>query len=180
VVGGGDSALDWVLALKDYAAELLLIHRREDFRAHERTVAQLHSAAEAGELEFRAHWEVREIRGEDAVSSAVIFDNRSSEVEELEVDAVLTFLGFKPDLGPMESWGLELEGNRIVVNRLMETNIPGVFGAGDLVGYEGKLDLIATGFAEAATAVNNAVQFVDPKARKSAGHSTGLKVFKNA
>jgi len=180
MVGGGDSALDWVLALKDVAAELLLIHRREGFRAHERTVAQLHAAAEAGEVEFRACWEVKEIRGEGSVNSVVIFDNRSSDEMELEVDSVLTFLGFKPDLGPMAHWGLELEGNRLVVNRLMETNIPGVFGAGDLVGYEGKLDLIATGFAEAATAVNNAVQFVDPKARKSAGHSTGLKVFKTS
>ena len=180
MVGGGDSALDWVLALKDVAAELLLIHRREGFRAHERTVAQLHAAAEAGELEFRACWEVKEIRGEGSVNSVVIFDNRSSDEMELEVDSVLTFLGFKPDLGPKAHWGLELEGNRLVVNRLMETNIPGVFGAGDLVAYEGKLDLIATGFAEAATAVNNAVQFVDPKARKSAGHSTGLKVFKTS
>ena len=114
------------------------------------------------------------------MKSAVIFDNRSSDEMELEVDSVLTFLGFKPDLGPLAGWGLELEGNRLVVNRLMETNLPGVFGAGDLVGYEGKLDLIATGFAEAATAVNNAVQFVDPTARKSAGHSTGLKVFKTS
>lgn len=180
MVGGGDSALDWVLALKDVAAELLLIHRREGFRAHERTVAQLRSAADAGELEFRAFWEVKEIRGEGSVNSVVIFDNRSSEEMELEVDSVLTFLGFKPDLGPMAKWGLELEGNRLVVNRLMETNLPGIFGAGDLVGYEGKLDLIATGFAEAATAVNNAVRFVDPNARKSAGHSTGLKVFKTS
>ena len=86
MVGGGDSALDWVLALKDVAAELLLIHRREGFRAHERTVAQLHAAAEAGELEFRACWEVKEIRGEGSVNSVVIFDNRSSDEMELEVD----------------------------------------------------------------------------------------------
>ena len=180
IVGGGDSALDWALALKDVAAKLLLIHRRDAFRAHERTVAQLQAAVEAGELELRAFHEVKEIRGEGSVRSAVLFDNQSRDVMELEVDAILTFLGFKPDLGPLADWGLELEGNRVVVNRLMETNLPGVFAAGDLVKYEGKLDLIATGFAEAATAVNNAVQFVDPKARKSAGHSTSLKVFKNS
>jgi thioredoxin reductase len=179
MVGGGDSALDWALALKDVAAELRLIHRRDGFRAHERTVAQLHAAADAGELDFRPFYEVREIRGGESVESVVIFDNKSGEETTMEVDAVLTFLGFKPDLGPLEGWGLELEGNRVVVDRLMGTNLPGVYGAGDLVSYEGKLDLIATGFAEAATAVNSAVQFVDPSARKTAGHSTSLKVFKN-
>jgi thioredoxin reductase (NADPH) len=179
MVGGGDAALDWALALKNVAAELRLIHRRDGFRAHERTVAQLHAAAEAGELDFRSFHEVREIRGGEAVQSAIIFDNKSGEETAMEVDVVLTFLGFKPDLGPMAEWGLELDGNRVVVDRLMGTNLPGVYGAGDLVRYEGKLDLIATGFAEAAIAVNSAVQFVDPSARKTAGHSTSLKVFKN-
>jgi thioredoxin reductase len=179
MVGGGDSALDWALALKDVVSELCLVHRRDGFRAHERTVAQIHQAADAGELDFRPFYEVREIRGGDSVESVVIFDNKSGDETTLEVDAILTFLGFKPDLGPMGEWGLELEGNRVVVDRLMGTNLPGVYGAGDLVSYEGKLDLIATGFAEAATAVNSAVQFVDPSARKTAGHSTSLKVFKN-
>jgi thioredoxin reductase (NADPH) len=180
LVGGGDSALDWALALKDVAEDLLLVHRRERFRALERTVAALHSAAAAGELSFRAFHEVGEIRGDKSVETVTIFDNRSQAQEEVAVDAVLTFLGFKPDLGPIGDWGLELNGNRIVVNRLMETNLPGVFAAGDLVDYVGKLDLIATGFAEAATAVNSAVQFVDPSARSSAGHSTNLKVFRKS
>jgi len=180
MVGGGDSALDWALALKEVTASLLLVHRRDGFRAHERTVALLHQAQEAGELSFRTFHEVKEIRGGEVVDAAVIFDNRSGEEKRLDVDAVLTFLGFKPDLGPIGTWGLGLKGNRVVVNRMMETNLPGVFGAGDIVDYEGKLDLIATGFAEAATAVNSAVQIVDPTARKSAGHSTSLKVFKNS
>jgi thioredoxin reductase len=162
------------------ASELLLIHRRGAFRALERSVARLQAASEAGELSFRDHHEVREIGGSGRVESVVIFDNRSGEETGLQVDAVLTFLGFKPDLGPMKRWGLNLEGNRVVVDHLMRTNLPGVFAVGDMVDYEGKLDLIATGFAEAATAVNNAVRFVDPKARKSAGHSTGLKVFKTS
>lgn len=180
LVGGGDSALDWALALKDVTSSLLLVHRRDAFRAHERTLALLHQAREAGELSFRTFHEVKEIRGREVVNSAVIFDNRSGEETRLDVDAVLTFLGFKPDLGPISTFGLDLKGNRVVVNGLMETNVPGVFGAGDIVAYEGKVDLIATGFAEAATAVNSAVQIVDPTARKSAGHSTSLKVFKNS
>ena len=179
LVGGGDSAVDWARALKDVAEDLLLIHRRDAFRAHEKSVADLHTAADAGELTIRAFHEVREIRGTETVESVIVFDNRTGEEEELPVDGVLTFLGFKPDLGPITDWGLELAGHRLVVNRLMETNLPGVFGAGDMVDYEGKLDLIATGFAEAAVAVNSAVHFLDPGARSSAGHSTNLKIFKN-
>jgi thioredoxin reductase (NADPH) len=95
------------------------------------------------------------------------------------VDSVLTFLGFKPDLGHMRSWGLELNGNRVVVDRLMRTNLPMVYAAGDMVEYEGKLDLIAMGFAEAAIAVNHAVRVMDPKARANPGHSTNLKIFKD-
>jgi thioredoxin reductase (NADPH) len=97
----------------------------------------------------------------------------------LEADAVLTFLGFKPDLGPIKGWGLALDKNRIIVNQLMETSIAGVYAAGDVVGYPGKMDLIATGFAEAAIAVNNAVHYMDPSARVNPGHSTALAVFRD-
>ena len=180
LVGGGDSAVDWALALKDVVSELRLIHRRGVFRALERSVAQLQNASQVGELSFRDHHEVREIRGSDRVEAAVIFDNRSGQETVLEVDAVLTFLGFKPDLGPMKRWGLDLDGNRVVVDGLMRTNLPGVFAVGDMVAYEGKLDLIATGFSEAAVAVNQAVRLVDPKARVNPGHSTNMKVFKDS
>ncbi len=180
VVGGGDSALDWALALKDLTRELFLIHRREGFRALELSVARLQAASEAGELTWKPFHEVKEVRGREGVESVVVFDNRTGEETELEVDAVFTFLGFKPDLGPLKDWGLELEGSRVVVGRLMETNLPGVFAAGDMVVYEGKLDLIATGFAEAAIAVNNAVHLLDPRARVNPGHSTNLKIFKQS
>jgi len=178
IVGGGDSALDWTLAVKDIAAETLLIHRRGGFRAVERSVAELRVASEAGELSFRDHHEVKEIRGNAQVESVTIADNRTGEETALEVDAILTFLGFKPDLGPIKGWGLELEGNRVVVDRLMRTNLPNVFAVGDMVTYDGKLDLIATGFAEAAIAVNQAVRVLDPKARLNPGHSTNLKIFR--
>ncbi len=179
LVGGGDSAVDWALTLMDVASQLLLIHRRDGFRAHERSVAELRAASDAGRLSLRAFHEVREDPGTEGVESVVIFDNRSEEETVLEVDAVLTFLGFKPDLGPIKGWGLELHGHRVVVNHLMETNLPGIYAAGDMVEYEGKLDLIATGFAEAAVAVNNAVHRVDPKARVNPGHSTSMKIFKD-
>jgi thioredoxin reductase len=178
VVGGGDSAVDWALALKDVASEVTLIHRRGALRAMERSVAELRVASEAGELAFREHHEVREIKGTDRVKKAVIFDNRSGEETVLKIDTVLTFLGFKPDLGPMKGWGLALKGNRAVVDQKMRTNLRGVFAVGDMVDYEGKMDLIATGFAEAAVAVNQAVLLIDPDARVNPGHSTNLKIFK--
>jgi thioredoxin reductase (NADPH) len=179
LVGGGDSAFDWALILKDIAAELTMIHRRDGFRAHAASIQQLHDSAAAGEMDLRTFWEVRELHGSGSVSGATIFDNRTHEDERLEVDAVLCFLGFKPDLGPIKSWGLDLEKNRVKVSQLMETSVPGIYGAGDIVDYPGKMDLIATGYAEAAIAVNQAVHFIDPDARVSPGHSTNLAVFKD-
>lgn len=178
IIGGGDSALDWALALKDVTRSLVLIHRREGFRAHRRSVRQMEEAVAAGDMELRTYHEVREIHGDDCVRAVTIFDNRTDEDSTIEVDAVLSLIGFRPDLGPIAEWGLELERNSIQVGPLMDTSVPGVFAAGDIVTYPGKLELIATGFAEAAIAVNNAVHFFDPKARVNPGHSTNLKVFK--
>ncbi len=179
IVGGGDSALDWALILKDRAERLVVAHRRDGFRAHEHSVERLFAAEAAGELELRLFHEVAELRGNGVLQEAEIYDNRTQDRTIMEVDACLTFLGFKPDLGPIQSWGVEVEKNRIRVDHLMRTNLPGVFGAGDIVDYEAKLDLIATGFAEAAIAVNNAVRLVDPNARVNPGHSTSMKVFKD-
>ena len=179
IVGGGDSAVDWALSLKDRTRSLTLIHRRQGFRAHAHSMQQLQEAVDAGTIELLLYREVREIHGGACVTGVTIFDNRSDEDTYLEVDAVLSLIGFRPDLGPLAGWGLDLERNTIRVSPTMETNLPGVYAAGDIVTYEGKLELIATGFAEAAIAVNHAVHRIDPKARVNPGHSTNLKVFKN-
>ena len=178
IVGGGDTALDFVIMLKDVADSLTLVHRRDGWRAHEATVTLVEKAAEAEEIDLRTFYEVRAIHGDSSVERVTIFDNRTDKETTLECDAVLSCVGFKPDLGPIKSWGLKVEKNRILVDALMATSVPGVFAAGDVVNYEGKLDLIATGFAEAAVAVNNAVHHVDPTARVNPGHSTSMKVFK--
>src|SRR5690606_28087758 len=108
-----------------------------------------------------------------------IFDNRTGEATYLELDAVLALIGFKPDLGPIGRWGLELARTAIKVNQRLETSIPGVYAAGDIAHYEGKIELIATAFSEAAMAVNHAVHEINPAARYNPGHSTNLKVFKD-
>jgi thioredoxin reductase len=179
IVGGGDSAVDWVLNLRERAARLILIHRRDGFRAHAHSMRLMQAAVEAGAIELLTHREVREIHGESHVTGATIFDNRTGEEAAFELDAVLALIGFKPDLGPIGRWGLALDRNCIRVDHRLETSLPGVFAAGDIATYDGKLELIATGFSEAAMAVNHAVQQLDPKARYSPGHSTNLKVFKD-
>jgi thioredoxin reductase (NADPH) len=179
LVGGGDSAVDWVLGLKGIAREVTLIHRRPEFRAHKATVEQMWAAAKAGEVSVKTPYEVRELVGAGGcVARATIYNNETNQDEHLEVDAVVALLGFKPDLGPIGNWGLELEKNTIKVSQLMQTSIPGVYAAGDVVHYPGKLELIATGYGEAAIAVNNAVHHINPKARVNPGHSTNLKIFK--
>jgi len=179
IVGGGDSAVDWALNLKDRTRRLVLIHRREGFRAHAGSMRQMEAAVEAGQMELITYHEVREVHGDGHVTGVTIFDNRTHTETMLEVDAVLALIGFKPDLGPLANWGLELDRHSVKVDAHMETSIPGVFAAGDIATYEGKLELIATGFAEACVAVNYAAHHVDPRARVNPGHSTNLKVFKD-
>jgi len=177
VVGGGDSALDFVLMLKDVAASMTLVHRRDGWRAHEVTVQRMQEAVALGEVKLHTFHEVREILGENRVEKLTIYENRTDEELSLGCDILLSCLGFKPNLGPVKKWGVEVTKNRITVDQLMRTNIEGIYAAGDIVSYEGKLDLIASGFSEAAIAVNHAVHYVDPSARMNPGHSTNMKVF---
>ncbi len=171
IVGGGDSAVDWALTLKDWAKKVTLIHRRADFRAHESSVAELMITEE---IEKRLWWEIKEVRGDDYVQTAVIFNNQTGEEMTVEVDAVLLNLGFKADLGWIKDWGLIFNKRAIVVDGLMATNLPGVYAAGDIADPQGSvaLTLIATGFAQAVLAVNCAKNYIDPKARIFPGHSS--------
>ena len=172
IVGGGDSAFDWAFNLQEIAGSLMLIHRRTGFRAHEATIQ---AVEEAGKCPIRVHYEVRSVAGNSKLETVTIFDNRTDEEEVHEIDALLINVGFKADLGPIKAWGLEMEKNGIVVNDKMETNLPGVYAAGDVTEHEGKLDLIATGFGEVAVAVNFAKNHIDPTARAFPGHSTEEK-----
>lgn len=172
IVGGGDSACDWAVNLQGIADDLTLIHRREGFRAHEGTVKEI---MESDAIEILTHWEVREARGDGVLEDVTIYDNRTDEELTRDVDALLINIGFKADLGPIKEWGLEMGRRKIFVNDRMETNLPGVYAAGDVTDHEGKLDLIATGFGEVAVAVNFAKTRIDPSARAFPGHSTEEK-----
>ncbi len=170
VVGGGDSALDWALDLLPYARHITLIHRRDVFRAHINSVNKLFDSP----ITVKLFYELKALRGDPDVSEAVVANNKTKEEEILQVDAVLAFLGLVSNLGSISTWGLQLEGDSILVNTRMETNLPGVYAAGDIVEYPGKLKLIVTGFGEAATAVNNAAKYINPEASIFPGHSSTI------
>lgn len=170
VIGGGDSAVDFALMTEPVAESVTLIHRREGFRAHEESLNKL----AASRVHVKTFYELRRIEGNgDWVTKAVIYDNRTQEETVLDVDYVVVGTGFKASLGHMLEWGLEVENKKqFVVNSKGETNIPGVYAAGDVSWYPGKIRLIATGFGEAATAINNAKAYVDPASAAFPGHSS--------
>ncbi|MCL4540185.1 MAG: NAD(P)/FAD-dependent oxidoreductase [Bacteroidetes bacterium] len=171
IVGGGDSAVDWCLNLLDTAKTISLIHRSDKFRAHEESVKELL----ASKIKIMTFHELKSVSGNERLEQAIVYDNRTNEEKELKVDGVILNLGFHADLGPIREWGLHLDRGGIRVNYRMETNIEGIFAAGDVASHPGKLKLISTGFGEVVTAVNFAKNFTDPSARVYPGHSSDLK-----
>jgi len=169
ILGGGDSALDWANMLAPLTAEQTLIHRRDKFRAHEDSVEKMMKT----KTKVMLWHEIKSIEGDDTnVRRATVFDNRTKEETTIEVDAIISNFGFVSNLGPLKEWGLQLEKNSIVVDRLCQTSRSRVFAAGDVCAYDGKLKLIATGFGEAATAVNYGKTLIDPTAKLFPGHSS--------
>jgi len=172
ISGGGDSAVDWALMLEPIAEQVTLIHRRDKFRAHEHSVEKLM----ASRVQVITPTEIAELHGDDRIERVTLAHVKTKETQEIVVDDVIVNFGFVSSLGPIAEWGLEIEGNAIVVDSRMESSIPGIFAAGDITTYPGKLDLIAVGFGEAPTAVNNAKVYIDPEAKLSPGHSSNLKL----
>lgn len=170
VCGGGDSAVDWSLALEPIANSVTLIHRRDRFRAHEASVTELKNS----NVTVLTPFEVAEIIGDgQKINQVLIKEVRGEKTTLLDVHSVIVNFGFITDLGPLKTWGLEIQRNSISVNQQMETNIPGIYSAGDICIYKGKPKLIATGFGEATIAVNQAKLRIDPNARLNV-HSTHL------
>jgi thioredoxin reductase len=167
IVGGGDSAFDWALALQPVAKSVTLVHRRDKFRAHASTVAKVQALS----VDIVVNAQVTKILGGSRVTSTEIVQ-RGAEPRVVPADTVVAALGFTADLGPIAEWGLNLDKRHITVDSTMATNLPRVFAAGDITEYPGKVRLIATGFGEAATAVNNAAIVIDPSAHLFPGHSS--------
>lgn len=169
IVGGGDSAIDWCLMLEPIASSVTLVHRREAFRAHAASVEQVRASG----VEIITNAQVTALEGGNSVEKAVVAVKGEELPRSIACQRVVAALGFTANLGPLREWGLELHDNRhLVVDTTMRTNLSGVFAAGDITDYPGKVRLIAVGFGEVATAVNNAAVHLDPEAQLFPGHST--------
>jgi len=177
IVGGGDSACDWVVNLLEVAQRVSLVHRREGFRAHEATVKQVMDAHAAGHIDLHVPFQIKEITGNGAIESVRLFhsEDESHEVE-LACDAIVLQLGFKTALGPLKDWGFEIEKGAIVVDALFRTSLQRIWACGDIATFEGKLKLIATGYAEAAIAVAQAVHHIRPEMKIQPKYSTNTGV----
>jgi thioredoxin reductase len=177
IIGGGDSACDWVINLLHTAESVALCHRREGFRAHELTVKQITDAAQAGHVDLHVPFQVREVTGNGTIERVRLFhsDDPTHEIE-LDVDAILLQLGFKTALGPLKDWGLQISKGAIVVDTVMKTNLPGVWACGDITTFHGKLKLIATGFAESAIAVAQAIHSIRPDMKIQPKYSTNTGI----
>ncbi|HVX40382.1 MAG TPA: NAD(P)/FAD-dependent oxidoreductase [Gemmatimonadaceae bacterium] len=180
IIGGGDSAFDWGTQLLDRATRVTIVHRSDRFRAHAATVEQYQAAVSGGRADLFTFHELFDIRcesGPDAFTHLELRDVKAKTTRVIDADVVLPMLGFVSDIGPLAEWGLHLEKDEIVVNSMMETGRAGMYAAGDVTTYPGKLKLIATGFAEAAVAVNQAVHWIYPERKVTPGHSSNMKLF---
>ena len=177
IVGGGDSAFDWVVNLLEVADSIALVHRREGFRAHEVTIGQVMQARDAGRVAVHVPYQIKDVQGNGRIEHVTLFHSEDEgDVVELDVDAVLLQLGFKTALGPLKNWGFEVIKGAIAVDPVMKTSLPQVWACGDITTFDGKLKLIATGFSEAAIAVAQAVHSFRPDMKIQPKYSTNTGV----
>lgn len=180
IIGGGDTAFDWGVQLLSRASYVTIVHRSDRFRAHEATVNEYKAAVDAGRASLLTFHELNDVickRAPGQFSHLMLRDVKAKTIHEVEADVVLPMLGFVSDMGVIADWGLTFVKEEIVVNSQMETGQEGIYAAGDITTYPGKLKLIAVGFSEAAIAVNQAVHWIYPEKKVAPGHSSHMAVF---
>ncbi len=170
IFGGGDSAVDWAMMLEPIAKEVNIIHRRDEFRAHGASVDNL----KASTVNVHTPFTPKQLVCDDELISQVIIENKDSEEHIIDVDDVIVNFGFVAKLGAISEFGLDIEKNKISVNPDQSTSIEGVYAIGDIATYEGKADLIITGFGEGPIAVNSAYIHINPEAKAGALHSSSV------
>jgi len=177
IAGGGDSAVDWALALQGIASHIAVVHRRAKFRAAPESAAQLDALAAAGAVEMVIPYQLHGLHGADGVLSAVEVADLDGGTKQLEADVLLPFFGLAMELGPIADWGLDLAQHHVSVNpATLETSVPGIFAVGDIVTYPGKLKLILQGFAEGAMAAHAIHPIVYPDTALHFEYSTSKGV----
>ncbi|ATP41653.1 thioredoxin reductase [Solibacillus sp. R5-41] len=165
ISGGGNSAVDWANELERIAASVIVVHRRDEFGGHEKNVLKMRESS----VDVRTPYEVVQLHGTgDSINHVSISHIETGEVEKITVDAVIVNHGLKCDYGPLVEWGLEMKNDVAVVNNKRETNIPGIYGAGDFIDHESKVRLIAGAFTDGVLALNSAKLYIEPDAPKVA------------
>lgn len=171
ICGGGDSAVDWALALYGLAESVTIVHRREAFRAHEHSVELL----KASGVEIVTPYIPIAVEGENGSANKLVIKKvKGEETKSLDLDALIVSYGFSTSNKNLKNWNLDYKRTSINVSPLFETNQEGVYAIGDAADYPGKVDLIATGFGEAPTAVNQAINYIYPDRDNRIVHSTSL------
>ena len=164
IAGGGDSALDWSIFLAELAAEVTLVHRRNEFRGALDSVDKVQELKNLGKINLITPAEVVALEGEGHLSAVLVERTETKERQRLRVDSFIPLFGLSPKLGPIANWGLEIEKNAIKVDNTLDyqTNIPGIYAIGDVNTYPGKLKLILCGFHEATLMCQSAYQRIHP------------------
>ncbi len=176
IAGGGDSAVDWAVSLAKVAKSIKVVHRRAKFRAQPESIKKMEALAETGKVEIVVPYQLDYIVGDDDISTVVVAD-LDGNTRELEADVLLAFFGLKQNIGPIASWGLDIENNHIAVDpETMSAGHNGLFAAGDIATYPGKLKLILTGFSEAARAAYSAREHIHPNENRHFEYSTSRGV----
>ncbi|AAK33778.1 TPA: NAD(P)/FAD-dependent oxidoreductase [Streptococcus pyogenes] len=171
ICGGGDSAVDWALALEDIAESVTVVHRRDAFRAHEHSVELL----KASTVNLLTPYVPKALKGIGNLAEKLVIQKvKEDEVLELELDSLIVSFGFSTSNKNLKNWNLDYKRSSITVSPLFQTSQEGIFAIGDAAAYNGKVDLIATGFGEAPTAVNQAINYIYPDRDNRVVHSTSL------
>lgn len=158
IFGGGDSAVDFALMLEKEAKEVHIIHRRNEFRAHDHSVKQLNESS----VTIHTPFTPKELKGNNNLINSIIIESKDNEQKELDIDYIICNYGFITDLSPLNTIGLTFNKRKITVNSNKSTNIEGIYAIGDICSYPGKANLIATGFGEAPIAINEVYQYLNP------------------
>jgi thioredoxin reductase (NADPH) len=172
IVGGGDSALDWVLNLQPLVKRLTLVHRRDDFRAAPHSVTAMRELVAGNHIDLRIG-QISALGGAGGELSSVVVKAQDGSLEKIACEKLMPFFGLTMKLGPIADWGLNLHENLIPVDtERFETNVPGVFAIGDINTYKGKLKLILCGFHEGALAAQRAHRYVYPDKKLTFQYTT--------
>jgi len=175
IAGGGDSAVDWAISLSELAASVQVVHRRPKFRAAPESEAKLKALSESGKIELVVPYQLHGLGGANGQLHSVIVATLDGQTRTLAADVLLPFFGLATELGPIAQWGLAMDKNVISVDPAsMQTSVPGIFAAGDICTYPGKLKLILSGFAEAARAAHSAYEAAHPGEALHFEHSTSM------